>query len=194
MGFKDFFNLNLDEQYGMPADHLEGLAGYQYNDYIGAGIEKEEDYLELEDRKKQKVILPYKQIVSVNFVTWEKNIVKALNPLAEGIVGGIIGGDAMAVVSAIDAKGRTRSEKVKVERAVEIQYHPKGDLRTVKSLIFRSHLTRNDTIKWANTLCKYANLPAPQYITPSQRGQPIYKNCNFLLCIPQKYGIILKSK
>ena len=69
----------------MPADHLEGVSGYQYNDYIGLGIEKDDGYLELENRQKEKIVLPFKQIVSVNFVTWEKTITKALNPLAEGI-------------------------------------------------------------------------------------------------------------
>lgn len=160
-------------QWGMPADHLEGVSGYQYNDYIGLGIEKDDGYLELENRQKEKIVLPFKQIVSVNFVTWEKTITKALNPLAEGIVGGLIGGDAMAVVSAIDAKGRTRSEKVKVKEAVEIKFHPRGDSQAIKSLLFRSHLTRNDTMKWARTLSKYANLPTPQYITPKPKG-PTY--------------------
>lgn len=80
---------------------------------------KDEEYICFENLKKEKTILPFKQIVSVNFVTWEKTITKALNPLAEGIVGGLIGGDAMAVVSAINAKGRTRSEKVKVPFALE---------------------------------------------------------------------------
>ena len=173
MGFKDFFKLTSDEQYGMPADHLEGITKYQYNDYIGLFIDRKNEYLELEDRQKEKIILPFTQIEQVNFITWEKTIVKALNPLTEGIVGGLIGGDAMAVVSAIDAKGRTRSEKVKVEGALEIRYHPKGDFRTTKTMVFRSHLTKNDTMKWAQTLSKYAGLPAPQYIEPQPKG-PTY--------------------
>ncbi len=171
MGFKDFFKLNLEEQFGMPSDHLEGVAGYQYNDYFGVRIKCNEGYIRLEDSQEHQTILPFNQITQVNFITWETTFTKAVSPLTAGIVGGLIGGDAMAVVSAIDAKGQTRTEKVKVENAVEIQYHPKGDLRTVKSLIFRSRLTRNDTIKWANTLCKYANLPAPQYITSTQKPQ-----------------------
>ena len=170
MGFKDFFKLTSDEQYGMPADHLEGMAGYKYDDYFGVRIKRNEGYIRLEDSEKQQIILPFTQIVQVNFITWEKTIVKALNPLTEGIVGGLIGGDAMAVVSAIDAKGRTRSEKVKVEGALEIRYHPKGDFRTTKTMVFRSHLTKNDTMKWAQTLSKYANLPVPQYIHPEKKG------------------------
>ena len=173
MGFKDFFKVTSDEQYGMPADHLEGVATYQYNDYIGIFIDRNNEYLELEDRQKKKIILPFSQIVQVNFVPWEKTINKELNPLAEGIVGGLIGGDTMAVVSAIDAKGRTRAEKVKVEGAVEIRYHPKGDFKAIKVIVFRSHLTRNDTLKWARTLRKYANLPEPRYITPQPKG-PTY--------------------
>lgn len=173
MGFKDFFKLTSDEQYGMPADHLEGIAGYQCNDYIGLFIDRKNEYLELEDRQKEKTILPFTQIEQVSFISWEKTIVKALNPLAEGIVGGLIGGDAMAVVSAIDAKGRTRAEKVKVEGAVEICYHPKGDFRATKAMVFRSHLTKNDTMKWAKTLSKYANLPEPKYIAPQPKG-PTY--------------------
>lgn len=173
MGLRDFFKLTSDEQYGMPADHLEGIDGYQYNEYIGLGIETADKYLELEDRQKKKIFLPFKQIEQINFITWEKTIVKPVSPLAEGIVGGLIGGDAMAVVSAIDAKGRTRTENVRIERAVEIQYHPKDNSRIVKSLIFRSHLTRNDTMKWTKTLCKYAGLPGPNCSEPQSKG-PIY--------------------
>lgn len=173
MGFKDFFKLTSDEQYGMPADHLEGVEGYSYNDYFGVRIKKDEEYVRLEDSQKQQIILPFKQIEQVNFITWEKTLVKALNPMAEGIVGGILGGSTMAVVSAIDAKGRTRTEKVKVEGAVEIRYHPKGDFRTIKILVFRSHLTWNDTLKWAKTLCKYANLPDYKIIHPEEKG-PTY--------------------
>lgn len=162
-----------EDQWGMPASHLEGIEGYKYDDYIGVSIKRNEKHLRLKDLKDQRIILPFSQIVQVNFITWEKTITKALNPLAEGIVGGIIGGETMAVVSAIDAQGRTRAEKVKVENALEIQYHPKGDYRTIKSIIVRSGLTRNDTVKWANTLCRCANLPAPQYITPQPKG-PTY--------------------
>lgn len=172
MGLKDFFKVNGD-QWGLPSDHLEGVTKYQYNDYIGLFIDRKNEYLELEDRQKEKIILPFKQIEQVNFITWEKTITKALNPMAEGIVGGLIGGDAMAVVSAIDAKGRTRSEKVKVEGAVEIRYHPKGEFRTTKTMVFRSHLTWNDTLKWAKTLCKYANLPDFKIIHPEAKG-PTY--------------------
>ena len=116
--------------------------------------------------------MPFKQIVSVNFIVWEKTITKALSPLAEGIVGGLIGGDTMAVVSAIDAKGRTRAEKVKVEGALEIQYHPKGDSRTVKSIVVDPSV-RSTGEKWARTLCRCAGLPEPRYITPQPKG-PTY--------------------
>lgn len=172
MGFKDFFKLTSDEQYGMPADHLEGMAGYKYDDYFGVRIKRNEGYIRLEDSEKQQIILPFTQIVQVNFITWEKTIVKALNPLTEGIVGGLIGGDAMAVVSAIDAKGRTRSEKVKVEGALEIRYHPKGDFRTVKSIVVDPS-ARSTGEKWARTLCRCAGLPEPRYITPQPKG-PTY--------------------
>ena len=170
MGFKDFFKLTSDEQYGMSTSHLEGVEGYQYNDYIGVLIKRNEGYLRLEDRKKKIIILPFSQITQVNFITWEKTIVKALNPMAEGLVGGLIGGHTMAVVSAIDAKGRTRSEKVTVERAIEIQYHPRENLRATKSMVFSSHLTRNDTVKWVKTLCKYAELPDFKIIPPKSHG------------------------
>ena len=113
-----------EERIAILLHHLEGLSGYGYKDNVGLEIKKDKAYIEFENSKKEKTILPFKQIVSVNFVTWEKTITKALNPLAEGIVGGLIGGDAMAVVSAINAKGRTRSEKVKVEGALEIRYYP----------------------------------------------------------------------
>ena len=168
MGFKDFFI--SEDQWGLPSDHLEGVAGYGYKEYIGLGIEKDKGYVDFENLKKEQTILPFSQIVQVNFITWEKTIVKALNPMAEGLVGGIIGGHTMAVVSAIDAKGRTRSEKVKVKNALEIQYHPKGDFRTIKSIIVDPGLPRSMGEKWAKTLCRCAGLPSPQRIEPKPQG------------------------
>ena len=170
MGFKDFFI--SEDQWGLGSRHLEGVTGYGLKDYIGLGIEKDSEYIDFENLKKEKTILPFKQIVSVNFITWEKTIAKELNPLAEGIVGGLIGGDAMAVVSAIDAKGRTRAEKVKVPYALEIQYRPKGDLRTIKSIVVDPS-SRSTGEKWAKTLCRCAGLPEPKYIAPQPKG-PTY--------------------
>lgn len=170
VGLKDFFI--SEDQWGLGSRHLEGVIGYGFRDYIGLGIEKDSEYIDFENLKKERTILPFKQIVSVNFITWEKTITKALNPIAEGIVGGLIGGDTMAVVSAIDAKGRTRSEKVKVERALEIQYHPQGDCRVVKSIVVDPSV-RSTGEKFAKTLCRCAGLPEPQYITPQPKG-PTY--------------------
>lgn len=169
MGFKDFFKINGD-QWGLSGEHLEGLNGIAYNAHIALRTWPDERHVIL--KCPEEMILPFNQIIQVNFITWEKTIVKALNPLAEGIVGGLIGGDTMAVVSAIDAKGRTRSEKVNVPYALEIQYHPKGDFKTVKSVII-SPTIKGTAKEWAETLSKYANLPAPQYIQPEKKG-PTY--------------------
>lgn len=162
-----------EERIAILLHHLEGLSGYGYKDNVGLEIKKDKAYIEFENSKKEKTILPFKQIVSVNFVTWEKTITKALNPLAEGIVGGLIGGDAMAVVSAINAKGRTRSEKVKVEGALEIRYYPQGEYQAEKCLVFGEVASQYMICQFAKTLCRYANLPTPQYITPKPKG-PTY--------------------
>ena len=79
----------------------------------------------------------------------------------------------MAVVSAIDAKGRMRSEKVKVEKAVEIQYYPKENSVSIKNLVFKSGMTRGTTLQWAKTLCRCAGLPEPRHIEPEAKG-PTY--------------------
>jgi len=171
MGIKDFFKIS-DEQWGLPAEHLEGLDKIPYEAHIGILTERDGRYVAFEFQK-DKIILPFKQIEQVNFITWEKNIDKALSPLAEGIVGGLIGGHTMAVVSAIDAKGRMRSEKVKVEKAVEIQYYPKENPVSIKNLVFKSEMTRGTTLQWAKTLCRCAGLPEPRYITPEPQG-PTY--------------------
>lgn len=162
----------IEDQWGLGADHLEGAAGYGFKDYIGLGIEKEAQYIDFENSKKEKTILPFGQIVQVNFITWEKTIVKPLNPMAEAAVTGLIAGEAMAVAAAIDAKGKTKSEKVKVTDALEIQYHPKGDMRTVKKIIV-DPCGRSTGQKWANTLCRCAGLPEPRYIEPQPKG-PTY--------------------
>lgn len=170
LGIKDFFKLSGD-QWGLPSDHLEGLGEASLQERIRVFTDKNREWVEFEVQKN-KTILPFSQIVQVNFIHWEKTITKALNPMAEGIVGGLIGGDTLAVVSAIDAKGRTRSEKVKVSCALEIQYHPRGDSRTVKSIIL-DPLVKSMAKEWAQTLSKYANLPEPRYITPQPKG-PTY--------------------
>ncbi|WP_251318639.1 hypothetical protein [Flintibacter muris] len=170
LGIKDFFKISGD-QWGLPSDHLEGLGGASLQERIRVFTDKNSEWVEFEVQKN-KTILPFSQIVQVNFIPWEKTITKALNPLAEGIVGGLIGGETMAVVSAIDAKGRTRAEKVKVPHALEIQYHPKGDFRTVKSIIL-DPVVKSMAKEWVETLRKYANLPEPRYITPQPKG-PTY--------------------
>lgn len=169
MGFKDFFKLDGD-QWGLSGEHLEGLNGVAYNAHIALRTWPDKRHVVL--KCQEEIILPFNQIVQVNFIPWEKTITKALSPLAEGIVGGLIGGETMAVVSAIDAKGRTRAEKVKVPHALEIQYHPKGDFRTVKSIIL-DPVVKSMAKEWVETLRKYANLPEPRYITPQPKG-PTY--------------------
>lgn len=175
MGLKDFFI--SEDQWGLPSDHLEGLDNVGYKDYISLVTEEEKQCIVIKLKAAGGLmILPFKQIEEVNFVTWEKIFVKALNPLSAGIAGGLIGGETMAVVSAIDAKGRTRAEEVRVEGAVEIQYHPKGDMQTVKRMIVKSCLTKGATLKWVKTLCRCAGLPGPNYPNcsePQSKG-PIY--------------------
>ncbi len=172
MGIKDFFRIS-DDQWGLGTEHLEGIKGYSYKDYIGLEVKRAEECVEFENLNKQKILLPFKQIISVNFITWEKTLVKDLNPLAEGIVGGLIGGSTMAVVSAIDAKGRTRSEKVKVEGAIEIQYHPQGDSRAIERIVVDPGHPKSMGEKWAKTLCRCAGLPEPRHIEPEAKG-PTY--------------------
>ena len=153
-------------------NHLEGLEVVPYNERVGLVVHTGENDLEIE-YNKEKILLPLSQIVQINIITWEKTFTKAVSPLTAGIVGGLIGGDAMAVVSAIDAKGQTRTEKVKLERALEIQYHPMGDSRTIRKLVFWDKFDfaqKKDTIRFSEKLCRLANLPAPQYITPKPQG------------------------
>lgn len=160
-------------------NHVEGLSGVPYLEGVCAEVRTGETDLELEYRKgseKEKIILPLGQIVQINIITWENTIIKPLNPMAEAFVTGLIAGDAMAVAAAVDAKGRTRQEKVKLENALEITYHPRGDMRTTKRLVFwdkSDFPAKKDTIRFAEKLCRLANLPAPQYIQPEKKG-PTY--------------------
>lgn len=160
-------------------NHVEGLSGVPYLEGVGAEVRTGETNLELEYRKgseKEKVILPLSQIVQINIITWENTILKALNPMAEALVTGMIAGDAMAVAAAVDAKGRTRQEKVKLENALEIIYHPRGDMRTTKRLVFwdkSDFPAKKDTIRFAEKICHLANLPGPNFVEPKPKG-PTY--------------------
>ena len=158
-----------EERMAIFLNHLEGVDGVPYKDGISVRVQTEVKCLQLEHNKNE-ILLPFNQIVSVNIITWEKTIVKALNPMAEGIVGGLIGGHTMAVVSAIDAKGRTRSEKVKVENALEIRYHPNGVHQTIKGITFGEVASKVMIVQFAKTLCKYANLPGPNFVEPKPQG------------------------
>lgn len=162
----------VEERTVIHLDHLEGIEGFAYKAYFGLVIDRDDRCIEFECEKK-KIRLPFSQICNANFITWEKTIIKPLNPMAEAFVTGLIAGDAMAVAAAVDAKGRTRAEKVKVEGALEIQYHPKGDFRTVKSIILGKEFMRTEITQFAETLCRCAGLPEPQYIQPEKKG-PTY--------------------
>ena len=175
MGFlkavKDFFKFT-DEQWGLPAEHLEGLEGVLYNTNVGLYTDRENRHVALTIhhplKKGDEVrILPFDQIAGVDFVTWEKTFRRARSPFSEGLAGGVIGGDTMAVISAMDAVGRTRIEEVKVDFAVQIRYHPKGDLRVVKRIVVNPH-TKGFGKNWANTLCGYVGLPEPRFIEPER--------------------------
>lgn len=172
-GLKDFFKLD-DDQTGLPAEHLEGLEGVLYNTHVGLLTDTEKRHIVLTIRhppvlKKgvEERILPFDQIEGVDFVTWEKTFRRARSPFSEGLAGGVIGGDTMAVISAMDAVGRTRIEEVKVDFAVQIRYHPKGDLRVVKRIVVNPH-TKGFGKNWANTLCGYVGLPEPRFIEPER--------------------------
>lgn len=154
------------------ANHIEGLGAVPYDERIGLIVHTGETVLELE-YNKEKTILPLAQIVQINIITWENTITKALNPMAEALVTGMIAGDAMAVAAAVDAKGRTRQEKVKLENALEIIYHPIGDMRTTKRLVFwdkSDFSAKKDTIRFAEKLCRLANLPGPNFVEPKPKG------------------------
>ena len=160
-------------------EHMEGIEFLPYNEGIALRIRPGETHIEMECKKengKEKIFLPFSQIIQVNIIIWEKIITKALNPMAEALVTGIIAGDAMAVAAAVDAKGRTRSERVKKENALEIQYHPKGDSLTIKRLVFWDRAdfsAKKDTIQFAEKLSPLANLPGPNFLEPKPKG-PTY--------------------
>ena len=160
-------------------NHVEGLSGVPYLEGVSAEVRTGETDLELEyskGNKKEKVILPLNQIVQINIITWENTIIKPLNPMAEALVTGMIAGDAMAVAAAVDAKGRTRQEKAILERALEIQYHPRGDFSATKRLVFWSKLefsSKKNTIQFAEDICRLANLPGPNFVEPKPKG-PTY--------------------
>lgn len=156
-------------------NHIEGLETVPYNESVGLHVRPGETYIEMECGG-EKIFLLFSQIIQINIITWENTIIKPLNPMAEAFVTGLIAGDAMAVAAAVDAKGRTRQEKVKLERALEIQYHSKGDLHTVKKLVFWDKLdfsSKKNTIQFAEDICRLANLPGPNFVEPKPKG-PTY--------------------
>ncbi|RKI71837.1 hypothetical protein D7V91_00495 [bacterium 1xD42-67] len=175
MGFlkavKDFFKFT-GEQTGLPARHLEGLEGVLYNTRVGLLTDTENRHVALTIhhplKKGDEVrILPFDQIAGVDFVTWEKTFRRARSPFSEGLAGGVIGGDTMAVISAMDAVGRTRIEDVKVDFAVQIRYHPKGDLRTVRRIVV-GDVVKSTAKNWADTLCWHAGLTRARFIEPER--------------------------
>lgn len=156
-------------------NHIEGLEAVPYNESVGLHVRPGEKYIEME-YGGEKIFLLFSQITQINIITWENTIIKPLNPMAEAFVTGLIAGDAMAVAAAVDAKGRTRQEKVKLERALEIQYHSKGNLHTVKKLVFWDKLdfsSKKNTIQFAEDICHLANLPGPNFVEPKPKG-PTY--------------------
>ncbi len=172
-GLKDFFKLD-DDQTGLPAEHLEGLEGVLYNTHVGLLTDTEKRYVALTIKhppilKKgvEERILPFDQIAGVDFITWEKTFRRARSPFSEGLADGVLGGDTMAVISAMDAVGRTRIEDVKVDFAVQIRYHPKGDLRTVRRIVV-GDVVKSTAKEWADVLCWHAGLTRARFIEPER--------------------------
>lgn len=170
-GVKDFFNMNQERRY-INTKHLEGLEGIPYDSHVGLLADTEKKYVTLTIRHpikwgEETRILPFDQIVGVDFITWEKTFRRARSPFSEGLAGGVLGGDTMAVISAMDAVGRTRIEDVKVDFAVQIRYHPRGDLRVVKKIVFKPDF-KKDCKEWADVLCWHAGLTRARFIEPER--------------------------
>lgn len=156
--------------------HLEGIKGYPYGTKISAYIKPDKKYILFSIRaskNEQEIILPFQQIEQINYVQWEKTVIKERSPMGEAFIGGLIGGDTMAVVSAIDAKGGSRAEDVKIKDAMEILYHPQGDFRTTKRIVLGKYSVQNEVYQFARSICKHANLPGPNFVEPKPKG-PTY--------------------
>lgn len=167
MGLKDFFKFG-DDQWGLPAEHLEGVPGVLYKQNIGLLTQQEERCISittLPDDREIAVLL-FRHLVQVNYIDWEGTLTHERDPVAEAFWGSMIGGTAVGVASAISAQGKTWNERVKCKNALEIRYYPGNDRSKISRIVVSPNIPASMAQKWAKTVSRCAGLSEPRYAAP----------------------------
>ncbi len=167
MGLKDFFKMSSD-QWGLPSEHLEGVPGCLYKQNIALITQQDRQLISIQIgiEGKEIALLPFNQLVQVNHIVWEKTFTHKRDPVSEAFWGGVIGGPAVGVASAMAAQGNPRLEHVKYKKALEIRYHPGNNPSAINYIVVNPVLLTSMVEQWALTLARCAGLPEPRHIQP----------------------------
>ena len=173
MGLKDFFKLSSD-QWGLPAEHLEGVPVVFYKQNIGLLTQREKRCISITTLPDDQeiAVLPFHQLVQVNYIEWERIITHERNPVSEAFWGEMIGGTAVGVASAIAAQGKTWTERVACKNALEIRYYPGNNRSTISRIVVSPNLPASMTKQWAQTISRCAGLSEPRCVKPIQPAKP----------------------
>lgn len=146
--------------------HIEGLSEWNFDETASIWVLKQDQVLEIKGRQKKVVLLPFDQIKAVRIITWRKLRSRPADAVGRALVGGAIGGDAGFLLGAISAQNSVVTKNVVLPNCVEIVYHPKGDFRTIKSLVFEPVESNKKFYaeKFATEMCQVVGLPPPEIV------------------------------
>lgn len=145
--------------------HLEGIPGAYFDASVSIYVLPADRQIGMQC-KEEKHLLPYEQICRLGFITWERTVSRERSVYGGAMMGLMLNDPALAVVGAIDAKGKYDSRLVRRENALEIVYNPQGDKNRRGRLVFWSE--GMELLQFCNALADEVEIPVPRSLNPPE--------------------------
>lgn len=150
---------------------LDGLPGFKREQEVHLTLDIKDLSLLFDDRKDQKIALKFQQIKKLNYIDWEGDITRWVEGSNGYSYPGLFEGTRVYVPP---TAGYSKTEKLRVKRALEIQYRDqRGVPRSIVLDVSKDgSLDGSYAEALLESLCRCTRLPAPQYIKPVKPAKP----------------------
>lgn len=146
---------------------LDGLPGFKREQAVHLTLDIKDLSLLFDDRKDQKVALKFQQITKLNYIDWEGDITRWVEGSNGYSYPGLFEGTRVYVPP---TEGYAKTEKLRVKRALEIQYRDQKGIP--RSIVLDISKDSSYTESLVESLCRCTRLPVPQYIPPVKPAKP----------------------
>ena len=146
---------------------LDGLPGFKREQAVHLTLDIKDLSLLFDDRKEQKVALKFRQITKLNYIDWEGDISRWVAGSDGYSYPGLFEGTRVYVPP---TEGYSKTEKLRVKQALEIQYRDQRGIP--RSIVLDASKDGSYAEALLESLCRCTRLPAPQYIKPVKPVKP----------------------